>query len=177
MRATRPGSVPVHLRLDRVEVQAGSIREEGPLIRRQTSDAIVRKGPETRPSRCGAEGSRTLTSPPWRVRSWSIPLGKAVDRRGTRAARCFPARPFSAFMLGICWGNQTLRMPAFEKCRLTWAFSGPEEIRTPDLTRARGALYQLSYWPEGGRILTPGPRGSGRSFLLPSVADSATFGR
>ena len=28
-------------------------------------------------------------------------------------------------------------------------FCGPEEIRTPDLTRARGALYQLSYWPEG----------------------------
>jgi hypothetical protein len=25
---------------------------------------------------------------------------------------------------------------------------GPEEIRTPDLTRARGALYQLSYWPD-----------------------------
>jgi hypothetical protein len=24
---------------------------------------------------------------------------------------------------------------------------GPEGIRTPDLTRARGALYQLSYWP------------------------------
>ena len=25
---------------------------------------------------------------------------------------------------------------------------GPEEIRTPDLRRARAALYQLSYWPE-----------------------------
>jgi hypothetical protein len=25
--------------------------------------------------------------------------------------------------------------------------SGPERIRTADVTRARGALYQLSYWP------------------------------
>ena len=84
------------------------------------------------------EGVEHLASPVERVRSSSIPLGKAVDRRGTRA-RGFPARPFAAFMLGICWGNQTLLMPALKICRLTWTFSGPEEIRTPDLTRASGA--------------------------------------
>ena len=31
---------------------------------------------------------------------------------------------------------------------------GPERSRTADLTRARGALYQLSYWPRGS-ILAP----------------------
>ena len=33
--------------------------------------------------------------------------------------------------------------------------SGPERIRTADLTRARGALYQLSYRPEGLQVYCP----------------------
>ncbi len=35
---------------------------------------------------------------------------------------------------------------------------GPERIRTADLTRARGALYQLSYWPSDSRSLQVEPR-------------------
>jgi len=31
------------------------------------------------------------------------------------------------------------RMDRTKRCTLTWAFCGPEEIRTPDLTRARRA--------------------------------------
>jgi hypothetical protein len=34
-------------------------------------------------------------------------------------------------------------------------FGGPERIRTADLTRARGALYQLSYRPKGSSSLLP----------------------
>ena len=37
--------------------------------------------------------------------------------------------------------------PAFSGLVRVRHLCGPEEIRTPDLTRARGALYQLSYWP------------------------------
>ena len=36
---------------------------------------------------------------------------------------------------------------------------GAEEIRTPDLRRAKAALSQLSYGPSGFEYATPGARG------------------
>lgn len=41
--------------------------------------------------------------------------------------------------LGICWGRWMSRIVRPKTCRLTWAFGGSEEIRTPDLIRASGA--------------------------------------
>ena len=39
---------------------------------------------------------------------------KAIDCRQRGASRGFLARPSAAFMVGICWGNQTPRMPALK---------------------------------------------------------------
>src|ERR671919_827630 len=60
-----------------------------------------------------------------------------------------------------CWGVRSF-VPGNAKqigCDLRFC-RGPEGSRTPDLTRARGALYQLSYRPEAP-ILKPDPSPKG----------------
>ena len=64
---------------------------------------------------------------------------KEIDCRQLCASRGFLARPSAAFMVGICWGNQTPRMPALKIPLTRASIRGPEEIRTPDLTRASRA--------------------------------------
>lgn len=59
-----------------------------------------------------------------------------------------PGRP--PLLPSRCWGFVGGINTAENSRTKMWVdlgFCGPEEIRTPDLTRARGALYQLSYWP------------------------------
>jgi hypothetical protein len=64
--------------------------------------------------------------------------------RGTELSQ-IDLTPSCGLFADFCLGR-ILRI--FTKQPLTRVVSrGPEGSRTPDLTRARGALYQLSYWP------------------------------